>query len=139
MPSIRDIMSTPVVNISPIKTVYDAAKLMTDRNVECLVVVWEDRVEGIITEKDIVRRVVARKINYDVKVLNVMSKPVITINSDVSIKKAREVMILKKISRLPVVEKGRLVGIVVASDLIRGRKQNEIKLINDFEDLLEEV
>jgi CBS domain-containing protein len=112
-------MSEPVITITPVRTVYDAAKLMVERDVECLIVAWGDQVEGIITLKDIVHRVVAEKLDYDANIYEVMTTPVITVNIDDSIAEAREIMREHDITRLPVEDEGRLVGIVVLSDLVR--------------------
>lgn len=112
-------MSKPVITILPSKTVLDAARIMTDKNIESLVVVWGDRAVGIITEKDIVRRVVSKELPYTTKVLDVMSKPVTTISADEFLGDAREIMIEHGIKRLPVTEKGKIIGIVVESDLIK--------------------
>ncbi|NIU83020.1 MAG: CBS domain-containing protein, partial [Candidatus Thorarchaeota archaeon] len=119
MPPVSSIMSEPVITITPIRSVYDAAKLMVERDVECLIVAWGDQVEGIITLKDIVHRVVAEKLDYDTNIYEVMTTPVITVNIDDSIAEAREIMREHDITRLPVEDEGRLVGIVVLSDMVR--------------------
>ena len=119
MPPISSIMSEPVITITPVRTVYDAAKMMADEDIECLIVAWGDQVEGIITLKDIVHRVVAEKLDYDTKIYEVMTTPVITVNKNASINEAREVMRQHYVTRLPVEDEGRLIGIVVLSDLVR--------------------
>lgn len=119
MPPVSSIMSKPVITITPVRTVYDAAKLMAERDVECLIVAWGDQVEGILTLKDIVHRVVAEKLGYDKKIYEVMTAPVITVNKNASIIEAREIMRQHDITRLPVEDEGRLVGIVVLSDLVK--------------------
>jgi CBS domain-containing protein len=119
MPPISSIMSEPVITITPVRTVYDAAKMMADKDIECLIVAWGDQVEGIITLKDIVHRVVAEKLDYDTKIYEVMTTPVITVNKNASLNEAREVMRQHDVTRLRVEDEGRLVGIVVLSDLVR--------------------
>lgn len=119
MPPISSLMSAPVITITPVRTVYDAARLMVERDVESLIVAWGDQVEGIITLKDIVHRVVAEKLGYDTNIYEVMTTPVVTVNKDASIAEAREIMREHDITRLPVEDEGRLVGIVVLSDLVR--------------------
>ncbi|MFP3952265.1 MAG: CBS domain-containing protein [Candidatus Bathyarchaeia archaeon] len=117
MARIRKIMSKPVITITPHKTVREAANLMADRDIECLVVAWGDRAIGIITEKDLVRKVIAENLPYNTDVYQVMSKPLITINSDAHLDEAREKMKKYGISRLPVEDEGKLVGIVTVSDI----------------------
>ena len=74
---------------------------------------------GIITERDFVRRVIARRRSLDTKVSDVMSKPLITIGPNASINTAARKMVQNRIRRLPLTEKHKLVGIIVASDLAR--------------------
>jgi CBS domain-containing protein len=74
---------------------------------------------GIVTERDFVRRVVAKKLPLDTKVSEIMSKSLITVDSDASLKEAARLMSSNKIRRLPVVKQNRLVGIVVAADFVR--------------------
>lgn len=117
MTRIRAIMSKPVITITPHRTVREAAKLMADKDIECLVVAWGDRAVGIITEKDLVRKVIAKDLPYTTDVYEIMSKPLITIESDAYPDEAIKQMKKFDISRLPVEDDGKLVGIVTESDL----------------------
>jgi CBS domain-containing protein len=74
---------------------------------------------GIVTERDIVRRVVAKKMPLDTKISEIMSKTLITVDPGTSLKEAARLMSSNKIRRLPVLEQNRLVGIVVAADFVR--------------------
>jgi CBS domain-containing protein len=74
---------------------------------------------GIVTERDFVRRVVARKTPLDTKISDVMTKPLITISPDASLKEAARKMVNSGIRRLPVVKQHKLVGIIVVSDFAR--------------------
>lgn len=118
MASIREIMSSPVVTILPRKTVLDAAKLLTMKDIESLIVAWGDETVGVITEKDIVRRVVAKELPYSTKIADIMSTPVITINVRKTGEEAMRLMHEKGVKRLPVVERGKIVGIITATDLV---------------------
>jgi CBS domain-containing protein len=86
--------------------------------VGCLVILDKEVPIGIVTERDIVRRVVAKKLPVDTKISEIMSKSLITIDPDASLKEAARVMSSNKIRRLPVLKENRLVGIVVASDFV---------------------
>ena len=119
MPLLKDIMSKPVVTVLPSDSVLRCARLMKEKDIESLVVAWGEQGVGIITEKDIVRRVVAEGLPYDTHVLVVMSKPLITIHADSTPEEAIEKMKKQGIKRLPVEGKGRIIGIVVQSDLIK--------------------
>jgi CBS domain-containing protein len=74
---------------------------------------------GIVTERDFVRRVAAKKTPLDSKISDVMSRPLITIDPDASLKEAARKMVKRGIRRLPVVEQHKLVGIIVVSDFAR--------------------
>ncbi len=119
MPSVKDIMTKEVVTIESNKTVFEAAELMTKKGLGCLVVVIKAFPVGILTERDIVRRIVAKRETFDLKVTEVMSKTVITVEPDTSLKEAARVMSANKIHRLPVLKQNKLVGIVAASDFVR--------------------
>jgi CBS domain-containing protein len=117
MGNLSEYMSSPVITILPSKTVAEAAKLMAEKNIESLVVSWGTDAVGILTEKDIVRRVVAKELPYNIQVLEMMSKPVITINIDSFVEDAVRMMRENGMKRLPVEEKGMIIGIIAASDL----------------------
>jgi CBS domain-containing protein len=75
--------------------------------------------KGIVTERDLVRRVMAQKKPFDTKVSMVMSDPLITIEEDCSLRDAARKMVKNKIRRLPVTKKNVLVGIIATSDFAR--------------------
>jgi CBS domain-containing protein len=132
MPSVKDIMTKEVVTIESNKTVFEAAELMTEKNLGCLVVVIKAFPVGILTERDIVRRIVAKRATFDLKVTEVMSKTLITVDPETSLKEAARVMSANKIHRLPVLKQNKLVGIVAASDFVRnvGRKTTTEEILD---------
>ena len=119
MPSVKDIMTKDVVTIEAHKRVFEAAELMANKSVGCLIVVVSGFPVGIITERDMVKRVVAKRSSVDQKVTEVMTKTLITVEPDTSIKEAARVMSTSKVRRLPVLKDNKLVGIVVATDFVR--------------------
>ena len=119
--TVADVMTREVVTISPDAPVIEAARLMRDRDIGSVVVVSaRGEVIGIITEKDIVVRVVAE--NRDplkTTVREVMTPNPVTVYDDTPLEIAARIMDEQKIGHLPVVDKaGRLVGIVAKSDII---------------------
>ncbi|MEO9365104.1 MULTISPECIES: cyclic nucleotide-binding/CBS domain-containing protein [Candidatus Nitrosocaldus] len=117
---LKDIMIRNVVTISPDKTAQDAARLMAEHGIGSVVVMDSDKVIGIITERDLVRKVCAKDIpSSKVKIQDVMSAPIITAEPDLPIEAAVQRMFNNKIRRLPVVENGKLVGIVTISDIAK--------------------
>jgi CBS domain-containing protein len=119
MPTVRDFMTTNVITIDVQRTVLEAAKLMHQQDVGDIVVMESNVAKGIVTERDLVRRVMAQKKTLDTKVSEVMSDQLITIDEEASIRDAARKMVKYKIRRLPVTKKGVLVGIIATSDLAR--------------------
>lgn len=132
MPSVKDIMTKDVVTIESTKTVFDAAEVMTEKEVGCLIVVIKAFPVGIITERDIVKRIVAKHVSVDTKLKDVMTKTLITVGPDTSLKDAARVMSTNKIRRLPVLKDNKLVGIVVATDFVRnvGKKTTTEEILD---------
>lgn len=119
MPSVKDLMTKEVVAIDQLRTVFDAATLMSEKRIGCLVIMDGEVPVGIITERDFVRRVVAKNLSSDSMISDVMSKPLITVDPDSSLNEAARLMLENKIRRLPVVKENKLVGIIVVSDFAR--------------------
>ncbi len=118
MRTVKEIMK-PVVNIGPNQTVLEAANLMKESNRGSLLIVDGKITVGIITERDLVIRFIARNLPHTTPVSEVMSSPLITINAKVTLKKAARIMAEHRIRRLPVTESGGVKGILVASDVLR--------------------
>jgi len=132
MPSVKDIMTKKVATIESGKTIYNAAQLMAEKNLGCLIVVVKGFPVGIITEKDIVHRVVAKRAQTDTKLAEVMTKTLITVEPDTSIREAARMMSANKIHRIPVLKENKLVGIVAASDFVRnaGKKTTTEEILD---------
>ena len=126
MTSVKDIMAKNVFSIGVNDSVFEAADLMNSNRVGCLVILDGEVPIGIVTERDIVRRVVAKKLSLDTKVSGVMSTSLVTVDSDASLKEAARLMSSNKIRRLPVLKENRLVGIVVAADFVRNLGKESI-------------
>lgn len=128
---IEQIMTKDVITITPETTLYEAARIMGEKHIGSLIVMKYETAVGIITERDLLREVVAREIDLEKdwlvggvtikeeKVEKIMSYPLITISLKSSIKEAAQMMIENRIRRLAVREHGKVVGIVTAADLIR--------------------
>ena len=119
MPTVKDIMTKNVISIGADKSVFEAAELMSSSKIGCLVITDGEAPIGIVTERDIVRRVVAKNIPVKTKISEIMSRSLIMVDPDASLRDAARVMSSNKIRRLPVMKQNKLVGIVVASDFVR--------------------
>ncbi len=101
-------------------TVSGAAKLMRKNNVSSLLITEKDKYSGIVTERDIINKVVAESLNPDdIKVGEIMSTPLITISHKESIEKAAKLMIKKEIRRLAVMDAETVVGIITETDFTK--------------------
>jgi len=118
--TIRDIMHSPLY-IREGYSVRDAARLMDEKERGSILSTDENgRVVGVLTERDILKRVVAQGLDpRDVLVKQVASSPITTIECSTSIDEVAKLMTEKHIRRLPVIEAGAIVGIVTDRDLIR--------------------
>jgi CBS domain-containing protein len=119
MPSVKDLMTQNVIKIDMHKTIFDAAILMTEKKVGCLIIMEGEKPVGIITERDFVRRVVAINCSLDTSVSKIMSQPLIIIEPNATLKTAARLMLKNKIRRLPVVANNKLVGMIVVADFAR--------------------
>ena len=121
---VQDIMSRDVVTIETSQTIKNAARSMAKFGVSGLVVLHEGNLVGILTERDILTRVVTSGINPEsVHVKDVMSEPVIVVSPAMPLEKAVNIMFHEKIKKLPVVHKDeehiKLVGILSITDVAK--------------------
>ena len=119
MVSVKDIMKKQIISIDSSLKARDAAALMEDSKVSCLVVMEKNVPVGMVTERDFVTKISALGKYASTSIREMMSMPLITISSDAQITKLIELMSEKKIHKVPVVDNGKLLGIVTATDLIR--------------------
>jgi CBS domain-containing protein len=119
MPTVKDLMTNNVVTIDVNKTVVEAAALMSEKDIGDLIVMDENIPVGIVTERDLVRRVLAEGKSADSKVSEVMTRPLKVIDPEAPIKEAARRMVNKRIRRLPVIKDNKLVGIITAADFAR--------------------
>ena len=135
---VQDIMSRNVISVEATQTVLNAARSMAKFGISGLVVLDEGNLSGILTQRDILMRVVTSGINPEsVHVKDVMSKPVIVVNPTMPLEKAVNIMLQEKIKKLPVVETSEehveLVGILSLTDVARLQP----KLLESFKAIAE--
>lgn len=123
---IRELMTTDVRTISPNATIKDAANIMNTVDVGSVPVVDNNKLVGIVTDRDIVLRSVAKGQGPNQKVCDVMTKDIKCISPDTEVHEAADLMAKRQIRRLPVVDNGNLVGIVAIGDLaVEGKYEDE--------------
>lgn len=134
---VRDIMITDVVTTLPSTTVRQLAQLMEQTRRAAILVTEQGRSVGIVTERDIVRRVVAMRRNPDhTNVRTIMSSPLITVSPDASVTAAAQLMTQHRIRRLPVTSGDRFIGILTTTDIARHLATNNTPLAAPLKPLL---
>ena len=116
---IAQVMSKPVRTVESNEKLSAALTIMDEHDIGNVVVVEGQKLVGIVTERDVVRRILKDSQVVQEPVKQVMSKPVITASPDDTLQEALEIMLKKKIRQLPVVQGSSLVGIVTDKDLMR--------------------
>ncbi len=116
---VRDIMSKDVKVVRPDTTMKEVVATMNKLGIGSILVVQGERPVGIITERDILRREVEPCLAPEtLTAKHVMTSPVITINEEASIEEAARLMAKKRAKRLPVMNNGKLVGILTYTDIV---------------------
>ncbi|MEN6591852.1 MAG: CBS domain-containing protein [Methanobacterium sp.] len=117
--TVHDAMTSNVLTVDPGTSVADAAHLMTKFKIGSLIVKSNSEPEGLITESDIISKVVSKDIKAsDITVGTVMTRNLISISPGSELNEAARVMAKNNIRRLPVVNEGTLVGILTSSDVL---------------------
>lgn len=116
---VRDVMSKDVKVVRPDSSVKEVVATMNKFDIGSIIVVQGNRPVGIITERDILRRIVQPSLAPEtLTARQVMTSPVLTITEIASINEAAELMAKKKVKKLPVMDKQKLVGIVTFTDIV---------------------
>lgn len=116
---VQDVMIRDVKTANTEDTVLKAAEIMNRYEIGCVIVTGNVNPVGILTERDILKRVVFnRKDPGTTKLCEVMSKPIVTIKPHITITRATRIMIKQKIKKLAVTNAGHLVGVLSLTDLI---------------------
>ncbi|PSL50819.1 CBS domain-containing protein [Salsuginibacillus halophilus] len=120
MSMIQEVMTTDVKTCTPDDHIVEVAQMMRDENVGAIPVTEEGSLMGMITDRDIVLRCVSNE-NITAAVREAMSEQMETGTPDMDVDEAANKMAMRQIRRLPVIEQGKLVGIVALKDLAEGQ------------------
>ena len=148
---VRDRMSRTVITLDEDTPIIKALNIMKDNNIRRLPVTKNEKITGMVTDRDLKEATPSKVTSLDVheiyrllseiKVKDIMSKDILTIGPDESIEKAAMLMLKKKISGLPVIEGGKLVGIITQTDIfkalvdISGLNRGGIKIAIEIPDI----
>jgi CBS domain-containing protein len=141
MKTVADILKTKasgqIHTIAPGATVLEAISMMADKGIGALVVTEGDQVVGIISERDYARRVVLmERSSYNTDVSEIMTTDVITVTPAQSNEYCMNLMTEKRLRHLPVIDDGRLVGLVSIGDLVKDIISDQQSMIRQLENYI---
>lgn len=125
-----------VLSVESGESVFDAICLMSELNIGAVLVQDNDTISGIFTERDYLQKIALKSLSSkETRVGDVMTTPVISAEPHDSIQKCMETMTTCHCRHLPIVEKGKLLGIVSIGDLVKrllDEKQSEVRKLNEY-------
>ncbi|MCU7826480.1 cyclic nucleotide-binding/CBS domain-containing protein [Kitasatospora sp. DSM 101779] len=126
---VADLMISPPVTVPPDSTAAEAARLMADRAIGCVLVGDSRTLLGVLTDRDLVVRVLAGDVDADTSVARLMSAPPLTVHADEELGAAYRMFRRTGVRRLPVLRGGAPVGVITVDDLF-------LDVLQHFADLL---
>lgn len=112
--------TSPVWSLAPSATAYDAIAVMAEKQVGALPILDGETLLGIVSERDYARKVILQgKSSRETPVTDIMSAPVLTVTPSHTIEECMRIVTERRIRHLPVVENGRMVGMVSVGDLVK--------------------
>jgi CBS domain-containing protein len=114
---VEKIMTPAVISLDCSKTAREAAALMAEKEIGSVVVTKDNKPFGIITHSDVVRWAGLRPKLFDAKIEGLVSRPLISVGRGATVEEAAQLMIKNRIHKLPVIDRGKLLGIVTITDM----------------------
>jgi CBS domain-containing protein len=139
MITVKDILKTKgqdVLSITPDATVYEALKIMADKNVGALVVLEGETVAGIMSERDYARKVILHgKSSREMQVREIMTSRVYYMRPEQNLQECMAQMTDRHVRHLPILDEDRLVGIISIGDVVKAiiaDQESTIKLLENY-------
>ncbi|SMO35608.1 CBS domain-containing protein [Solitalea koreensis] len=137
MPKVRNILKekgNAIYSIAPNQTVYEALEMLVDKNIGALVVLDKDKFVGIFTERDYARKVILKgKASKETLIGEIMNPDPISTNSDEGLEQCMNLMTNKFTRHLPVIDDGKLVGLISIGDLVKYMIDEQKFIIENLE------
>lgn len=125
------------VAISPDATVYEAIELMAEKNIGAILVVENDELLGIISERDYARGIILKgKSSKQTKVEEIMTTRPVTVSTKEKVRTCMELMTSQRVRHLPVIEEGKVVGIISIGDVVNWIIQAQQAALDQLEDYI---
>ena len=140
MKTVRQLLqakSGALVTVSPTSTVREALELMAAREVGAVLVVQDEQLVGLMSERDYARKVILKgKASHETSVNEIMTERVAYVEPDRTVPECLALMSDKRIRHLPVLDQGRLVGIVSIGDLVKATIDEQEFIIRQLENYI---
>ena len=137
MGKVNDILKTKgnaILSITPVTFVYEALEMMVEKNVSALVVLENEKLVGIFTERDYARKVILKgKTSKEARIAEIMTEDLITVSPDSTIDSCMRLMTSRFIRHLPVIENDQLVGIISIGDVVKYIIEEQKFIIENME------
>ena len=125
-----------VFSVGPEAPVLEAIRAMAEHHVGALLVMKGEALAGIVSERDYARKVILRgRSSSDTPVRDIMSSPVLTVTPDASVQECMQLVTDRRVRHLPVVEAGRVVGMISIGDLVKAviaEQQQQIEQLESY-------
>ncbi len=125
-----------IISVAPGTSVFDAIKVMADETIGSLIVMEDERLLGIVTERDYARKVILKgRSSENTPVSEIMTQDVMTTSSAKTVNDCMELMTERRIRHLPVVEDDRVIGMISIGDLVQAiisDQQEEIEQLEHY-------
>lgn len=129
---VRDLMRREPVLIDSGASIREAAQLMSRENVSSVLVMLDGCLVGIVTDKDLRQRVLARDLDPGLQISKVMTENPMTLEADSGVDAALLSMMRENYHHLPVVDNGKPLGLVTAGDILRSQSEHPLRLVRDI-------
>jgi CBS domain-containing protein len=141
MISVRQLLATKraggTESVAPGTAVIDALRLMAEKHIGAVLVMRGAELVGIMSERDYARKVVLlRRTSSDTPVSEIMSSPVITVKPDDRVNECMRMMTDKRIRHLPVVDNGKVIGVISIGDVVKAVIAEQERTISDLEEYI---
>lgn len=134
--TVRDMLrgKSNVYSVGPGDTVYDALRLMADKNIGAVVVLSNQKIDGIFSERDYARKVILLgKTSKETLVSEIMTTRVVSVEPDWTAEQCMALMTEKRVRHLPVMDQRRLIGVISIGDVVRAVVDEQQFTINSLQ------
>jgi len=128
--SVENVLNNPVITAQANISIRDAAIIMADNNISAVIILKGEKVVGILSEKDITKRCIAKDVPLSNSVEQIMTADIISVESDTNAFEAMMIMTRRRIRHLPVIDNQKLNGIISVTDFLRIEGRNSLYLVN---------